>query len=83
MRVPVAVWQPCELLYTCYFTYLLSVSSEVQIVCIWSTCQDPADATANEKPSSDNSVDSDFEQYRTTKAISYPVVLCLTRISDW
>ena len=25
MRVPVAVWQPCELLYTCYLlTYLLA-----------------------------------------------------------
>ena len=29
MRVPVAVWQPCELLYTCYLlTYLLTYPVE-------------------------------------------------------
>ena len=34
MRVPVAVWQPCELLYTCYLlTYLLALRADF----LWSS----------------------------------------------
>ena len=29
MRVPVAVWQPCELLYTCYLLTHTTVGAEL------------------------------------------------------
>ena len=33
MRVPVAVWRLCELLYTCYFTLLLLYSTMGWVRC--------------------------------------------------
>ena len=47
MWVPVAVWQPCELLYACYFTYLLICLSGARCRLF---AYGPADATASLNP---------------------------------